>query len=120
MAQERVGGIIQVQVDGEVYRAKGDFSYNLGRPKRDTVMGVDGRHGYKDVPQIAFIEGEFTDSSSLNLDTLLNVENATVTISLANGKKVALFDAVFASEGTVSTGEGNIAVRFEGSQAEEV
>lgn len=120
MAQERVGGIIQVQVNGEVYKAKGDFTYNLGRGKREAILGVDAVHGYKEMPQVPFIEGEFTDGSALNVNSLLELTGATVTLSAANGKVVSLFDAYFASEGTVNTGEGNIGVRFEGSRAEEV
>lgn len=119
MSQRR-GGIITVQVNGEVYQAKGNWTYNLGRPVREAIVGADTVHGFKETPQVAFIEGEITDSGTLDLAALATLENATVTLDLANGKYVALRDAWFAGEGTGNTEEANVAVRFEGISAEEI
>ena len=93
----RRAGIIYVKVDGKQYDAKGAYTYNLGKPKRDAIIGADGVHGYKETPQVAFIEGAVPD----------------VTLELNNGKVVTLSNAWFASEGSGSTDEGEIAVRFE-------
>ncbi len=117
---ERRAGIIQVQFNGEVYDAKGAFSYNLGRPKREVMMGVDRVHGYKEEPQVAFIEGEITDRGNLDLAALVSLKGATVTIELANGKMIALYEALQVGEGTASTEDASIPVRFEGDSAEEV
>lgn len=46
----RVGGVIFVKVDGGQLRAKGEFEYNLGVPKREAIVGMDGTHGYKEDP----------------------------------------------------------------------
>jgi len=116
----RRGGIIQFNVDGVLYDAKGDFTYNLGRPKRVAIIGADGVHGYKEEPQPAFVEGAVTDRGNLDLDALVTMTGATVTVEAANGKLVALRDAWFAGDGTVNTSEGEIAIRFEGSSAEEI
>lgn len=116
---QRVGGIIQVQVDGLIYKAKGDFTYNLGNPKRMPVMGSDTVHGFTEEPQIGFIEGEFTDMLTLKMGALTKIEGATVTIKLGVGKMFVLNNAYYAGEGTVNTKEGNIGVRFEG-RGEEV
>lgn len=51
MAEQRRAGLIQVQVNGEVQDAKGSFSYNLGRPKREAIPGSDRVHGFKEMPQ---------------------------------------------------------------------
>lgn len=118
MAQRRAG-IIQLALNGVVYDAKGSFSYNLGRPKRDAIIGADVVQGYKEMPQVAFIEGEITDTSTLDLDALVTTDGVTVTLALANGKTIALRNAWYAGEGTVQTEEANIAVRFEGVSAEE-
>ncbi len=116
----RRGGIIQLQVNGEVYDAKGNFTYNMGRPMREGIVGADTTHGFKETPQLAFIEGEITDRQTLDLAVLVEVRDATVTLELANGKMIVLRNAYFAADGTGNTEEGNIAVRFEGSGAEEV
>lgn len=119
MAQRR-GGIIAVQVDGSVIEAKGSWSYNLGRPERESIIGADGLHGYKEVPRPAFIEGEITDRSDLDVAQLSQVNGVTVTLTLANGKVVILRDAFAAGEWSGSTEEGAITARFEGADAEEV
>lgn len=120
MANNRVGGLIEVKVDGQIYNAKGNFTYNLGRPRREAVVGSDTVHGYKETPQVAFIEGEITDRADFSLDALTRIENATVYLRLANGKLIVLREAWYAGEGTGNTEEGNIAFRFEGKSGEEV
>ena len=120
MANQRRAGIIFLSVNGVLYDAKGNFSYNLGRPKRETIVGSDTVHGFMEKPQPAFIEGEITDRANLDLSALALMTDATVTLQLANGKMIALRDAWFAAEGTGNTEEGNIQVRFEGANADEV
>lgn len=118
--RNRVGGIIELKVNGAQLSAKGNFTYNLGQPKREAVIGADAVHGYKETPQAAFIEGEITDNSQLDLAALAKTEDATVYLRLANSKVVVLRNAWYAGEGTGNTEEGNIACRFEGMGAEEI
>jgi len=120
MAGKRVGGIIELKIDGKIQSAKGNFTYNLGRPLRESVIGADTVHGYKETPQAAFIEGEITDREDLSLEELVTTTDATVYLRLANTKVIVLRNAWFAGEGTGNTEEGNIAVRFEGMSGEEV
>jgi len=120
MATQRRAGLIQVQVNGEIFDAKGAWSYNLGRPLREAIIGADRVHGFRETPQVCFIEGEITDRGALNVAALAVIEDATVTLTLASGKVVVLREAWFAGDGTVSTEEANITVRFEGASAEEI
>lgn len=117
---DRIGGIIRVKRNGVQLKAKGSWSYNLGIPKKETVVGADGIHGHKATIQPAFIEGEITDTKDLSLADLASIENETITIELYNGKVIVLPNAVFTGEGTGQTEEGNISVRFEAASAEEV
>ncbi|MNG08647.1 Phage tail tube protein [compost metagenome] len=84
------------------------------------MVGADRVHGFKETPQIPFIEGEITDRKELSLESLQATVDATVTLELANGKVIVLREAWYASEGTGNTEEGNIECRFEGMSAEEV
>lgn len=120
MADQRRAGLIQVQVNGEILDAKGSWSYGLGRPKREAMVGADGIHGYKETPQVAFVEGAITDRGSLDVATLATGRDLTVTLSLSNGKVIVLRDAWFAGEATASTEEAEIPVRWEGANAEEI
>lgn len=119
MSQRR-GGLIQLQLNGELQDARGNFTYNLGRPVREAIVGADRIHGFKETPQVAFIEGEITDRGTLDLTKLVSMTGATVTLELANGKVITLRDAWFAAEGTGNTEEGNLEVRFEGADGEEI
>jgi len=118
--QNRRGGIMYLKVNGGIMDAKGEFTYNLGKPKREAIIGADTVHGYKETPQTPFIEGEITDRADLDLAALCDTVDATITLELANGKVITLRDAWYAGEGTGNTEEGNIAVRFEGLSADEV
>lgn len=118
--QKRVAGIIALKVNGEQLLAKGNFEYNLGKPKREAVTGSDGTHGFKETPQVAYIAGEITDRSDISLDSLVTTRDATITLELGNGKVIVLRDAWYAGDGTGNTEEGNVDVRFEGMSADEV
>lgn len=109
-------GKIYVKINGDLKDAKGDYTYNLGKPKRDAIIGADGVHGYKETPQVPSIEGAITDAPNLSLADLTTVDDATVTLELANGKTIVLNNAWYAGEGSVTTGESEIAVRFESRQ----
>lgn len=117
---QRKGGTIQFSVNGVTYDAKGEFTHNLGVPKKTAIVGADRVHGFKEEPQPAFIEGKITDRGNLDVGALQKLDDATVTIALANGKVVSLRNAWYASDGNVTSGEGEIDVRFEGLDAEEV
>lgn len=119
MSQRRAG-ILYFKVDGTIYDAKGNFTYNLGAPKREAVVGSDAVHGFKETPQVAFIEGELTDSANLNLEQLVKLDDVTATLELSNGKVIVLRNAWYAGDGNVQTEEANIQLRLEGKSAEEV
>jgi len=120
MANRRVGGIIFLKVDGALFQAKGEFTYNLGTNKREMIVGADAVHGFKEEPQVAMIEGAITDSDELDLQRLTEIRDSTVTLELANGKVVVLREAAYTADGNVSTSEGEIEVKFEGIKGEEI
>lgn len=116
----RRAGTIFFKADSTQYDAKGSFTYNLGADKREAIVGADKVHGFKETKQVAFIEGEITDRADLDVQKLLELDDVTVTLELANGKTILLRNAWFAGDGNIGTEEANIAVRFEGQSAEEV
>ena len=121
MANQRRAGLIQLQVTGEIMDASGNFDYNLGIPKKEGIVGANGVPlGFKEIGQIPFIEGEIIDRGTLDVAVMLSAVDQTVTLKLANGKSVALYDAYFAGEGTASSEDAKIKVRWEGSSAKEI
>lgn len=118
-AEQRRAGIISVQINGEVQDAAGDFEYNLGALKRETMIGVDKVHGFKETPQAPFIKGTIRDRKTLDLKALASMEDVTVTLQLANGKVVVLRNAWFDGDGTAKVDDASIEVSFSGMSAEE-
>jgi len=116
----RLAGIVLVKVDGEQYKAAGDFTYSLGLGKREALAGPDGVHGYKETPQTPFVEGEIRDHADLDLEAVMTATDVTVTLELANGKVISLTGAWWASDGQVGTADAKIKARFEGLYAEEI
>lgn len=116
----RVGGIIFIKADGVQYQAKGSWTYNFGKAKREGIVGSDKVHGYKEMPQIPFVEGAITDSGDISAEQLLDLTDVTVTLELANGKVGVWRNAWFAGDGNITTEEGEIAARFEALSAEEI
>lgn len=116
----RKSGIIYFKIDGIQYSAIGSFSYGLGTEKRESLVGSDTTHGYKGMPQPAFIEGEIRDSKDLDLKKFAEIDGATVTLELANGKVVVLRQAYQVGEGVGNSEDANIPCRFEAPSGEEV
>ena len=120
MATRRVGGILLLKLDGALFQAKGEFTYDIGIPLRTAVVGVDAVHGFKEEPKVPFIEGALTDNDELDLAQLQSFRDGTATLELANGKVIIIRLAFYASPGNVSAAEGQIPLRIEGITGEEI
>lgn len=116
MANKVVGGLLALKLDGAVYSAVGSFTFNQGLPVRTSLIGATGVDGYSQAPQAAFIEGEIRDGSEIDLAKLVQADEITVSLELANGKTFVLSQARYIGEGTGNTAESNFPVRFESSQ----
>ena len=114
----RKGGVISFQIDGESFQAKGVFTHNINPFKRETIVGADDIHGFKEEPKVQFIEGIVTDNSELDAQAMLQIRDAVVTLELANGKTVVIRQAVQVGDGDTTSDEGEIPVRFEGKGEE--
>lgn len=114
----RIGGTLFVATNGTRLAVKGSWNVGFGRSKREAVVGADQVHGYKEMPQVGFIEGEASAVPDLDVPALLDLRDATITAELANGKVAVLREAWQAGEGTLSTEEGGLPVRFEGLSLE--
>jgi hypothetical protein len=117
----RIAGIFYFKFNGIQYSARGNWSYNLGQLKAESVLDAGGKRiGLKETPQVPFIEGEITSTGDLDLKTLLTARGGTGTLELANGKTVVITNADQVGEGTAQTDDSNVPVRFEGDECEEV
>ncbi len=122
MANEnRISGTIKFKADGQTYAASGSFKYNLGTPKREAVISMDGSvPGYKETPTVPFIEGAIFNNKELDVAVFTNLDDVTINLDLSNGKSVILRNAWFAGSGDADTEAATLEVRFEGKEAMEV
>ena len=118
----RRAGIVQFKINGDIFDVKGTVTYSLGFPTRESLIGHDRVHGYKEMPTVPFCEMELTDSGTLNLAALAAVTDATLTLALANGKTISFRNAFSVNPDglSVSTEEGVISARFEAESADEI
>jgi hypothetical protein len=116
----RIAGTAYLKKNGVSLEMKGNWDYSLGLPKNEGMTHTAGVAGYKQMPQIPYLEGELIDRSDLSLKDLCETDGATITLELANGKIIVFRNAWYASDGKAGTEEANITTRFEARQAEEV
>ena len=120
MAKNRRSGTLFVKADGLVLEVIGNWTCNDGVPKKETLAGADQIHGYKEMPVPAYIEGEIRDSADLDIKAIKELEDATITAEMANGKTFVLRNAWYAADGDLGTEEANLQFRFEGKSGEYV
>lgn len=116
----RRAGIYQLTVNGNLYEVAGAATYNIGGEQRETLVGHDSVHGFKAMPLAPFVEVDLRDAGTLNVRTLKDLTDASVIVSLANGKTIVLSGAWWEGSGDGNTEEATIAGRFGARTAEEV
>lgn len=116
----RVAGYMEISVNGSKLAAEGSFTYDLGVPKREAVVGPDAFHGYKEMPKVPYIEGSIVVKADTDVTAICNLTNAKIDLRLATGKIISLGDAYYAGEGTGNTDTGSLSVRFEAGRGQEV
>lgn len=110
---DTVAGILSFDVGDDRHNCAGEFTYNLGRDKREVMKGPDRVHGHKEEPQPAYVQGSIRDNSTLSVKDLLDTDGEDVFLQLRNGKTVAFYDCVYTHEGEINPQESEIPVRFE-------
>jgi hypothetical protein len=112
----RIAGTAYVKVDGAQYTLAGTLTVSTDSFTREGLAGLSGVAGYKEMPRVPFIEGEFYTTPDVSLPALEAVTNATVTAELANGKTYVLRNAWSAGAREVNAAEGTFTLRFEGME----
>jgi len=120
MSKNLLAGTASVVANGVNYMLVGDLSYDPSTVKRETKSGQDGVHGFSEMPKPGKITGTFRDSGSLTVADFNAMTNATVVLSLANGKTVIGRNMWTIDAQEVKTAEGTVEVSWEGPIVTEV
>jgi len=99
----KIAGTAYFTIDGQRYSLKGNMTVALGARERETVVGLDNIHGFKEMPAAAFIECDVTDKPDFEL---------------INGKVGVLRNAWQVNNIELNVDEGELTVRFEGPKGE--
>jgi hypothetical protein len=116
-----IGGVADVNVNGQVLLFRGDMTWNFQRYIKKAVAGRDGRvHGFTSEPSVPSIEGTFTYDGSFSIAQLEAMTGATISVELGDGRQLVLRQAFVAGEIQPEGDEGKIKIKFEGQSGEEV
>lgn len=111
----RLAGIASVTIDGVAYSIVGEGTYRPSTNTRETLKGQSGVHGYSEMPNAGKISWKGRDSSDVVIAALNDATNATVVLSLANGKTIIGRNMWRVGESIeVNTEDGSFSVEFEG------
>ncbi len=113
-------GIIYLKMNGEMYQATGDFTYNVGNPKRSPLFGSGGRiAGTKEEPQEPYIKGNITIQSDTDIEAFTGAKDATITLEMDNMTMV-LTNAEYYADGEANTSEGQLQAEFFGDELKQI
>jgi hypothetical protein len=110
----RIAGEATLTVDGQAYLVSGDFEYNPSLVKRETLVGLDKVHGYKESPTVPFIKATLRDAGGLSVADLNAMTNVTLVSELANGKTIVGRNMWTVNEQTAKAEDGSIDTEWQG------
>ncbi|UQZ89533.1 hypothetical protein C4J81_15355 [Deltaproteobacteria bacterium Smac51] len=114
-------GVVKVAINGQrVDINASGLRYSFGGVKLTEVVGADEFHGFSGEVVPAFIEFTVTDHKKLDVEALLNLEDATVTVVLFNKKTLVLSNASNTSDRTGQSSDGAITMRMVGTSLKEL
>lgn len=113
-----VAGTAYFAINGTQYALRGNVTASLGDVQRESVVGMDGYHGYKEEPRAPFIQVDLGDTTEVDINEVNKLKDVTVTIELINGKTGILRNAVQVNQLELNVGDGMYSVRFEGPKGE--
>ena len=119
MSSNLLAGVAQVTVDGTTYQLEGGLKWSPSTVKRESMMGMDGFHGWKETPIPGSISMSLRDSGGLAVGDFTRIRNATIVLQLANGKTVVGRNMGTVDVIEVDSEEAKFDLKFEGPQVSE-
>lgn len=115
----RLAGVAYLFIDGTAYQVVSDAKYSPTRFERETLKGMDGIHGFKEMPSAGFIGAKVRDNGSMTAGDFNAMTNSEVILQLANGKTVSGNPMWNTSAVEVDAAEAVFDVKFEGTEVVE-
>ena len=115
---DRIAGTCYVNADGFQIALAGTCTVDRKDTEKTGMTGLSGNVGYSEKPRVPSIEVEFFHTRQTSVDSILDMEDGTVTAELANGKVWTLRNAYVQGAPTVDAEESKMTVKFEGLSCE--
>lgn len=109
---QRLGGTNFLSVDGVSFLLV-EVGWRVSTPTRESQKGQDGIHGYSEKPEVGHIKGKLRDWGGNSVTLIGSITNASIVVSLANGKNVIGNGMWLTELGEVSGEDGSLDVTFE-------
>lgn len=119
MANKRLAGITSVLINGAAFAVVDGISYSPNTTRKESLLGMDGWHGFKETPVAGFLSFTLRDTG-IRVEDFNSMANASVVVNQANGKQIIGAQMVCVDVQEVDAVEGTLAVRFEGPDVAEV
>lgn len=110
----RFAGVCYVNVDGNPLPVRGNVTVHTATAVRTGIAGLDGVHGYSEVPAVPAIELDISMTEAVDVEAMQALSDGTVMAELANGQVWTLINAWKAGPADINAAEGTQRVRFEG------
>lgn len=119
MANNARAGTVYVRINGTQHDLGGSVTVGPMDIERESLVGVDSIHGFKEMPKAPFIEVEFVRNKALSIQALKNIVDSTITAELVDGSVYVLRNAWYLSGAELDAVEGKYTARFEGLAMQE-
>ena len=116
----KFAGIAFVSIDAQQYALRGNLTVSPSPVERTMIAGQDSVHGYQELPRVPYIEGDFSTLPGFSLEDLLTQTDVTVVAQCANQYEYVLHNAVVKGGFEANTRDGQVRVRWEGVNCEEI
>lgn len=116
---QRIAGTAYLSVDGISYMLAGSFAYSPSKFSRETMIGMDGIHGFSEKPNAGHVSATLRDAGGLSLAALNQMANVTVICTLANGKTVVARNAWTVETQEAKAEDATVEVRWESADVSE-
>lgn len=112
------GQLLRLQVDGEDFDPKGDFTVVPDRQKREHTESTQrGNHYYRQTKQPGKVTGQAAIRSDQDSKTLTDADKVSVLIETPSGKTYR-GTMTYVADGEETINEGDIQVELSGSLQE--
>ncbi|MEX3635953.1 phage tail tube protein [Paraburkholderia sp. BR14320] len=119
MSSNLIAGTAHVTVDGVTHQIEGAAKYSPSTVKRESLLGMDGFHGWKETPVTGSISMSIRDAGDLTVYDFNRMRNSTIVLALANGKVVFGRNMGTTETQEVDTEDAKFDVKWEGPQVSE-